>query len=95
MKPFHDKIEPYLLNELAEDERAAFEAAMQTDVDLAKSVSEHQEMMQRLEAPCLGTLFCLESTVGVTPTEAEAAILAAQLDVPRLLQAFGPMKKQS
>lgn len=52
-------------------------------------------LMQRLEAPCLGTLFCLESTVGVTPTEAEAAILAAQLDVPRLLRAFGPMKKQS
>lgn len=52
-------------------------------------------LTQRLEAPCLGKLFCLESTVGATPTEPETAILAAQLDLPQLLQAFGPMKKQS
>lgn len=52
-------------------------------------------LTERLKAPCLGKLSCLESTVGVIPTEAEAARLATQFDLPRLLEAFGPMKKQS
>ena len=50
MENFDEKIEPYLLGELSEAELIAFEKLLKTDAALAKSVAEHREMMERLEA---------------------------------------------
>lgn len=46
----YEKIEGYLLGELTEHEQTAFEHALQTDAALSRSVAQHREMMQRLEA---------------------------------------------
>jgi len=47
---YHHKIEDYLLGELEGNELIAFENALQSDPSLAKSVAQHREMMQRLDA---------------------------------------------
>lgn len=50
MENFYQNIERYLLGELTESEQIAFENALQSNADLARSVSQHREMMQRLDA---------------------------------------------
>lgn len=50
MENFDQNIERYLLGELPEAELAAFENALQSDAGLARSVVQHRELMQRLEA---------------------------------------------
>ncbi|MFN0034544.1 MAG: hypothetical protein ACKVUS_05710 [Saprospiraceae bacterium] len=50
MENYHEKVEGYLLGELSEHERAAFETRLQADAILAKSVEQHREMMYRLDA---------------------------------------------
>lgn len=46
----YEKIESYLLGELADDELQAFEAALRTDEALVRSVAQHREVMARLNA---------------------------------------------
>ncbi len=50
MEHHYEKIEGYLLGELAEGELAAFENALNSDTALAHSVAQHREMMGRLAA---------------------------------------------
>ncbi len=50
MENFYQNIERYLLGELVDGELTAFENALQSDAALSKSVAQHREMMQRLEA---------------------------------------------
>lgn len=50
MENCYQNIERYLLGELTESELSTFERALQSDVELAKSVAHHREMMQRLDA---------------------------------------------
>lgn len=50
MKNFDEKIEPYILGELPENESKGLEQAMQEDPLLAKSVADHRLIMERLEA---------------------------------------------
>lgn len=50
MENFYQKIEQYLLGELTGNDLSAFESALQSDPELAKSVAQHREMMQRLDA---------------------------------------------
>jgi hypothetical protein len=49
MNTMHEKIESYLLDELPESEKAAFEQALQQDAALALATEEHREVMKRLE----------------------------------------------
>lgn len=50
MENFDQNIERYLLGELPEAELAAFENALQSDAALVKSVAQHREIMDRLDA---------------------------------------------
>ncbi|MFN0176043.1 MAG: hypothetical protein ACKVU0_15435 [Saprospiraceae bacterium] len=50
MGNFYQNIEPYLLGELTGSDLTEFENALQSDAALAKSVAQHQEMLQRLDA---------------------------------------------
>ncbi|MDO8366255.1 MAG: hypothetical protein Q7T20_05615 [Saprospiraceae bacterium] len=50
MENFYQNIERYLLGELAGSDLTAFENALQSNADLARSVAHHREMMQRLDA---------------------------------------------
>jgi len=50
MEKFYQNIERYLLRELTGNELAAFESALQSDATLAKSVAQHRQMLQRLDA---------------------------------------------
>ena len=50
MERFYNNIEPYLLGELSGDDLTAFEKALHLDPSLAKSVAQHSELMQRLDA---------------------------------------------
>lgn len=50
MTNFYDKIEDFLLGDLPDEERVAFETALQSDAELAKAVAQQQTMMQRLDA---------------------------------------------
>lgn len=50
MENFNQNIERYLLGELTESELGAFEKALESDVDLAKSVAYHREILLRLDA---------------------------------------------
>jgi hypothetical protein len=50
MEKFYEHIEDYLLGELSGPDLADFEAALRTDTALAKSVEQHREMIQRLNA---------------------------------------------
>ncbi|MBP6809877.1 MAG: hypothetical protein KA138_00040 [Saprospiraceae bacterium] len=50
MENFHQNIERYLLGELVGSELSEFKNALQSDATLAKSVAQHQEMLQRLDA---------------------------------------------
>ncbi|HLP93849.1 MAG TPA: tetratricopeptide repeat protein [Saprospiraceae bacterium] len=50
MKNWHHNIEAYLLGELTEPEKMAFEQALQQDPELAQATEAHREVLQRLEA---------------------------------------------
>ena len=50
MDKFYENIERYLLGELTGNELRDFENALQSDPTLAKSVAQHKELMQRLDA---------------------------------------------
>jgi len=50
MGNFHQNIERYLLGELVGSDLTEFENALRSDAALAKSVAQHQEMLQRLDA---------------------------------------------
>ncbi len=50
MEIFYQNIERYLLGELTGNDLSEFENALQSHTALAKSVTQHREMMQRLDA---------------------------------------------
>lgn len=50
MTHFYEKIEDYLLGDLSEPEKIAFEQVLQSDPELAAAVEQHKALMQRLEA---------------------------------------------
>ncbi len=50
MKNWHHNIEAYLLGELPEPEKTAFEQALRQDPELAQATEAHREVLQRLEA---------------------------------------------
>jgi hypothetical protein len=50
MEKFYDNIEGYIQGELDGERLADFENALKTDTELAQSVAQHREMLQRLDA---------------------------------------------
>lgn len=74
-------IERYLLGELSNDELQAFEAAIHADPALAEQVSQHREMLQRLDA------LRLRNNVKAALSQQEAAV-AQKKTMPRSSRAW-------